>query len=68
MYNMNVNERALWNYSFINWMGEVRCYVSSEKSSIPMEIESALDLAVITYIQLSNAGMKAQLNCPVIIF
>ena len=43
------------------------CYGGGKKSSIPKNILSALDSAVISYIQISNAGMKAQPNRPAII-
>ena len=48
-------------------MGKVPCYGGGKKSSIPERILSALDSAVISYIQLSNAGMKAHHNRPAII-
>ena len=48
-------------------MGEVLCYGGGKKSTIPERILSALDSAIISYIQLSNAGMKAQPKCQAII-
>ena len=63
MYDTNINGKTVRkHFSGTNRMGEVPCYSSGEKYIIPKSILSALDSAVIYYIQLSNAGMKAQPN------
>ena len=67
MYGTYVNEKTKRKYFSTNQMGEVPCYGGGKNASIPKRILSALDSAVISYIQLSNAGLKAQPNRPAII-
>ena len=48
-------------------MGEVPQYGGEKKCSVSDNFLSTLDSSVISYIQLSNAGMKVQPNRPGII-
>ena len=48
-------------------MGEVPQYGGEKKCSVSDNFLSTLDSSVISYIQLSNTGMKAQTNHPGII-
>ena len=67
VYSTNVNEKTVRKYYSTNRMGEVPRYGGGQKSVIPESILSALDSAVVSYIQFSNAGMKEMPNRPAIV-
>ena len=66
-YKTNVKGRLVRRYVSEGRIGSVPRWGRGRKSTIPQNIITALDSAVITYIQLTNAEMKQQPARPIII-
>ena len=67
MYNINVNKKTIRKYFSTNRMEEVLWYGRGKQCIGHDNFLSVMDSAIISYIQLSNVGMKAQPNLPGII-
>jgi len=67
IHKTNVKERSVRRFVSEGRMGSVPRWGNGRRSTIPAPILMAIDSAVITFIQLTNAEMKQQPNRPLII-
>ena len=63
----NICERTVRKYSSKGLIGVLPRWVGGNVSSIPNQVLKALDSVVLSYIQLTNAGMVQDVNPPIII-
>ena len=66
IHKTNIKEETVRRYVGRRQLGCIPRWGGGRKSIIPHDIQTALDSAVITYIQLTNAEMKQQPNRPLI--
>ena len=66
IHKTNIKEETVRRYVGRRQLGCIPRWGGGRKSIVPHDIQTALDSAVITYIQLTNAEMKQQPNRPLI--